>query len=89
MKAIIDNKLTIPLSPQNIQEIDFSELDSFSIHYSFENNNLIIFPQKINLTEINMNSLYNNWFMYNCSIEYAGLGGTGCEFSILIKQKDF
>jgi len=42
-------------------------------------------PQKITLDEKAMNELFDEVF-HAFDIEYAGLGGAGCDFSIIVKN---
>ena len=64
-------------------------LDEFCIHHTFVNNYtscyLLIYPQKVSLDEFNMNTLFSDVlrsFDTPYSLEYAWLGGKGCEFSL-------
>lgn len=53
-----------------------------------DSSRLTIYPQKVTLDEIAMNHLFAavlSEFEYN--IEYANLGGKGCDFSISITSK--
>ena len=42
-----------------------------------------VYPQKITLNEVNMNHVFANiLYLFTYKIQYAWLGGEGCEFSM-------
>jgi hypothetical protein len=57
--------------------------DEFSIYY----NETHILPQKITVSEVDMNYLFSEVFLGDVIIEYGFYGGEGCDFSINIKEK--
>ena len=59
------------------------------IEYSAEEKSwtITIQPQKVTLSDVDMNTLFSDvFYMLDYRIEYAGLGGRGCEFAINIYQ---
>ena len=53
-----------------------------------DSSSLIIYPQKVTLDEIAMNHLFVAVLSeFENNIEYAPLGGKGCDFSISITSK--
>lgn len=80
-------------SPQDIeQDVEFWKgitelLDKYSVYYKLEHKSdcwLFEIPvQKINLSEENMNTLFHEaLFLLEYELDYAGLGGKGCDFSL-------
>lgn len=104
MKVIILDELQcrIPLNPDMpapewnslVQQFeDISEfLNDFTVHHNlWLSNELVTFdilPQKITLSEINMNTLFFNvlddYFKFN--LTYAPLGGKGCDFALEVRS---
>lgn len=65
-----------------------SFLRTFSIWFREENGKLIIPAQKVTLDEWAMNELFNEYLMYlpGITIQYAPLGGSGCDFALELTQ---
>lgn len=63
-------------------------LRTFSIWFREENRKLIIPAQKVTLDEWAMNELFNEYLMYLpvITIQYAPLGGAGCDFALRLTQ---
>lgn len=68
--------------PIKIKDLDTKFLDDMEIYYSKNK----ILPQKIQLTEYDMNWLFSEILMGKVNIEYAWYGGEGCDFAIDVKQ---
>jgi hypothetical protein len=62
-----------------------------SHHISIETDvtKFIIDSQKITLDEVNMNTLFFNVFSvyFDVTINYAGIGGPGCDFAVYVLSK--
>lgn len=71
--------------PIKIKNLDTKFLDNISVCYSKNK----ILPQKIQLTEHDMNWFFSEILMGEVNIEYAWYGGEGCDFAIEIKQNHF
>ena len=77
------------------QEYEFDDtiLKDYSIDYKFKQLDnkveLTLFAQKICLSEVNMNTLFDCFInVFDYTMRYGGYGGEGCEFSISIKNKE-
>lgn len=68
--------------PIKIKNLDTKFLDNMGIYYSKNK----ILPQKIQLTEYDMNWFFSEILMEEVNIEYAWYGGKGCDFAIDVKQ---
>ena len=69
----------------NITKENKHILDEFSINYE----NDVIKPQKIDLDEFDINTLFDEFFCYDeIHLEYGFFGGEGCCFSLCISQKN-
>ena len=76
MIAYVEDSITI-------ENMDTEILNEMGVLYIVNK----ILPQKIQLSEQDMNYLFSEIFMGEADIEYAGYGGKGCDFSIIIKGK--
>jgi len=81
MKLYIKEELNFKATEfGDIKEVsDF--LKQFTIFHKIKGDFIFIETQKVNLNEIDMNELFDEIF-YMFNIEYAGMGGAGCEFSL-------
>ena len=84
MKLYITEKLNFKATNHgDIKEIS-EFLKGFSIINKIEGDFIFIESQKVNLDEIAMNELFDEIF-WIFDIEYACIGGAGCEFAINVK----
>ena len=68
----------------------------FCIHATVENSesmfSVVIHPQKVSLDDIAMNTLFanaiNGLFWNEYTLEYAIMGGEGCEFAMRMRRKE-
>lgn len=86
MKALIDYELRLE---NEYKQIDTKILEEFSVQYkTFEDNDeVVIVPQKIDLEQEDMNTLFDEVFYDDVNIVYVNLGGRGCDFCISITAK--
>lgn len=95
---VLDDINNPSITDEELDEVAeyYREIQSISNGYSVycelslreDSSSLTIYPQKVTLDEIAMNHLFAavlSEFEYN--IEYANLGGKGCDFSISITSK--
>lgn len=82
MKIILENVITIKKEdlPDNYKKT----LKDFSIFYNEIKEYIFLEEQKIVLNEQNMNVLFNEFLSDYVKIEYADLGGRGCDFSLRV-----
>ena len=85
MKLYITEELNFKVKdPEEVNGYsDF--LKQFTIFHEVKNGSIFIETQKVNLNEKDMNELFDDVF-YMFEIEYAGMGGAGCEFSLNVKM---
>ena len=108
MKLYIDTSLIFAeTNPPDISEEDLDLLDEeveslrdlfkrFSIHATVENSesmfSVVINPQKVVISEWNMNTLFaeviNDFFWNEYTLDYAMSGGEGCDFALRIRRKE-
>ncbi len=94
MKLLINTPLTADFDPVVLNEVRellsqmrndyciFSALDE-------ENHTVTIRVQKCTLDEVSMNHVFSDLLCYfDYCIQYAALGGKGCDFSIVIVDVD-
>lgn len=88
MILIIENNIEIVKSYFGVETIEnlgvsYNRLDHGDI--------VTVIPQKVVLNEVDMNTFFDEVFTYATKeviIEYAGLGGEGCDFSLSMKTVD-
>ena len=91
MKLLIDQDLIC--SYEDISEEEIAniavDLKKICVHYSFMNGVFKILTQKVTLDEVAMNEfmfdILNQYF--SVDIEYAALGGAGCDIAFNITNK--
>lgn len=85
MKLIIED--IIKISKEYLED-DYKEiLKEFTIFYKEDEEYIFIVEQKIVLNEIQVNTLFYNFFLDNVEIKYAYLGGRGCDLSLSLHNK--
>jgi len=81
MKLYIKEELNFKATDLGDIETVSEFLKDFTIFHTIKDDFIFIETQKVYLNEIDMNELFDGIF-HMFSIEYAGMGGAGCEFSI-------
>jgi len=60
-----------------------SILEDYSVYHKINENEVHIPPQKVILSEIDMNHLFSDIFIYfTYLLRYGEIGGDGCDFSL-------
>jgi hypothetical protein len=74
------------LKTKDMYSKDISELfKEYSISHILHENEkeILIIPQKVVLTEVDMNYVFSVGFVrFEYEMEYANIGGEGCDFSL-------
>lgn len=82
MKIILEEVIT--LKKEDLPDNYKKTLKDFTIFYNEIKEYIFLEEQKIVLNEQNMNILFDE-ILNNCvKIEYANLGGRGCDFSLSV-----
>jgi len=87
MKLYIKEELNFKATEFGDIETVSEFLKDFVILHKIKGDFIFIETQKVNLNEIDMNELFDGIF-HMFSIEYAGMGGAGCEFSLNVRLLD-
>lgn len=82
MKLIIEN--VIKIKKEDLLDNYKKTLKDFSINYDEIKEYIFITEQKITLNEQNINTFFSEVLDGYVKIDYASLGGRGCDFSLSV-----